>query len=75
MKNTKVIKKNFVGKKLSKTAKKYIPSYIFYKKNNNITLPLNTSTLYVRDPKAIGFISSRHKFIGKMIEGKKKVQK
>ena len=73
MKNTKVIKKNFVGKKLSKTAKKYIPSYIFYKKNNNITLPLNTSTLYVRDPKAIGFISSRHKFIGKMIEGKKKV--
>lgn len=59
----------FVGKKLSKTSKKYVPSFIFYKKKNNIALPLNTSTLYERDPKALAFISSRHKFIGKMIEG------
>jgi len=55
MKNTN---KNFVGKKISKTSKNYIPSFIFYNKKNNITLPLNTSTLYSRDPKAIGFISS-----------------
>jgi 2-polyprenyl-3-methyl-5-hydroxy-6-metoxy-1,4-benzoquinol methylase len=67
------MKKKFIGKKLSLTSKKYVPSFIFYKRNNNVTLPLNTSTLYSRDPKALAFISSRHKFIGKMIEDKKKV--
>ena len=67
------MKKKFIGKKLSQTSKKYVPSFIFYKRNNNVTLPLNTSTLYSRDPKALAFISSRHKFIGKMIEDKKKV--
>jgi len=67
------MKKKFIGKNLSKTSKKYVPSFIFYNKKNNITLPLNTSALYARDPKAIAFISSRHKFIGKMIEGKKRV--
>ena len=67
------MKKKFIGKKISKTSNKYVPSFIFYKRKNNITLPLNTSTLYSRDPKALAFISSRHKFIGKMIEDKKKV--
>jgi 2-polyprenyl-3-methyl-5-hydroxy-6-metoxy-1,4-benzoquinol methylase len=66
-------KNKFVGNRISKTSKKYIPSFIFYNRKNNVTLPLNTSTLYTRDPKALAFISSRHKFIGKMIEGKKKV--
>ena len=69
----KNIKNKFIGSYISKTSKKYIPSFVFYNKKNNITLPLNTSTLYATDPKLLAFISSRHKFIGKMIEGKKKV--
>ena len=67
------MKKKFIGKNISKASKKYIPSFIFYGNKKNITLPLNTSTLYNRDPKALAFISSRHKFIGKMIEDKQKV--
>ena len=52
----KNVKNRFVGNKISKTSKKYIPSFIFYNKKNNVTLPLNTSALYTRDPKALAFL-------------------
>ncbi len=54
--------------KSSKLAKKsYRPASDLTNFNNNISLGVNTSYIYSKDPKYLGFLISRHKFIGKLI--------
>ena len=38
-------------------------------KKETITLGINTSEIFLFDPKLLGFVSSKHKFVGKMVEG------
>lgn len=52
----------------SKLAKKsYKPASDLTNFKENILLGVNTSYIYSKDPKYLGFLISRHKFIGKLI--------
>lgn len=58
----------------SKFAKKsYKPASDFAKYSGNLKLGINTSYIYSKDPKYLGFLISRHKFVGKLIAGSKNV--
>lgn len=58
----------------SKLAKKsYKPASNIKNYDKNISLGINTSYIYSKDPKYLGFLISRHKFIGKLISNFKNV--
>ena len=38
-------------------------------KKRNLKLGINSSEIFLSDPKMLGFVAAKHKFVGKMIEG------
>lgn len=60
---------NFIGQASSENAKR---SYIPISETNdvgNIVLGRNTSSIFATDPKLIGFVAAKQKFVGKMFAG------
>lgn len=63
----------FFGTASSDLAKeRYVPVSHNTRKEN-ILLGVNTSEIFYSDPKLLGFVASKHKFVGKMLEGSSEV--
>ncbi len=63
----------FAGKASSKLAKESYSPVSYNTRKRNLVLGVNTSEIFLGDPKHIAFTAAKHKFVGKMLSGFDKV--
>ena len=58
-----------ISSELAKEAYAPISSTHTKSKKRNLKLGINSSEIFLSDPKMLGFVAAKHKFVGKMVEG------